>query len=122
MASSSSAQFWTSQKATQSPYQSPQQAIKKIHEIVGNRPCYIPLDVDFLDPSVAAGTGTPVCGGFDTITAIRLLAGLEGVNLGGADVVEVSPPYDHAEIIDLAGATIATELLGLMASGKPDKT
>lgn len=95
--------------------------VKKIHEIVGKRPCYITFDIDFLDPSCAPGTGTPVCGGFDTITAIRILAGLEGLNLVGCDVVEVSPPYDHAEMTSLAGATMASHMLCLLAAGKADK-
>jgi agmatinase len=99
----------------------PAAAAKQIHQIVGDRPCYITFDIDFLDPSCAPGTGTPVCGGFDTITAIRILAGLEGLNLLGCDVVEVSPPYDHAEMTALAGATIATHMLCLLASGKPER-
>lgn len=96
-------------------------AIEKIKAIIGNNPCYLTFDVDFLDPSCAPGTGTPVCGGFTTIDAIKILLGLGGLNLVGCDVVEVSPPYDHAEMTALAGATIATNLLCLLASDKPDK-
>ncbi|WP_230390747.1 agmatinase [Reinekea sp. G2M2-21] len=91
-------------------------AIEQIRTTVADRPCYITFDIDFLDPSCAPGTGTPVCGGFDTITAIKLLHGLQGLNLIGCDVVEVAPPYDHAEITALAGATMATNLVCLLAS------
>ncbi|MDX1341165.1 MAG: agmatinase [Reinekea sp.] len=91
-------------------------AIEQIRTTVEDRPCYITFDIDFLDPSCAPGTGTPVCGGFDTITAIKLLHGLQGLNLIGCDVVEVAPPYDHAEITALAGATMATNLICLLAS------
>ncbi|MBU2864587.1 agmatinase [Reinekea forsetii] len=93
-------------------------ALKVIKETVGNKPTYITFDIDFLDPSCAPGTGTPVCGGFDTITAVKLLHGLQGINLIGADVVEVAPAYDHAEITALAGATMATNIMCLLAAAK----
>lgn len=96
-------------------------ALEVIKETVGDKPTYITFDIDFLDPSCAPGTGTPVCGGFDTITAVKLLHGLQGVNLIGADVVEVAPAYDHAEITALAGATMATNLVCLMAAAKKRK-
>lgn len=95
--------------------------IKKIRERVGNHACYITFDVDFLDPSVAPGTGTPVCGGFSTYQAIQLIKGLSGLNVVGCDVVEVAPAYDHADITALAGATIATNMLCVLASEKPNK-
>lgn len=93
-------------------------AIEKIKTIVGDKPCYLTFDIDFLDPCFAPGTGTPVCGGFDTITAIKLLSGLAGINLVGCDVVEVAPAYDNAEVTSLAGATMACQMLGLLAYGK----
>ncbi|WP_101757868.1 agmatinase [Oceanicoccus sp. KOV_DT_Chl] len=99
----------------------PAALVESIHRIVGQRPCYITFDIDFLDPSCAPGTGTPVCGGFDTITAIKILAGLQGLNIVGCDVVEVAPAYDHAEITSLAGATIATNMICLLAADKPKK-
>jgi agmatinase len=97
-------------------------AIEAVREKVGDRPVYITFDIDFLDPAFAPGTGTPVCGGFDTITAIKLLHGLQGLNVIGADVVEVAPAYDHAEITALAGATMATNLICLMAEKKKSTT
>ncbi|MFO7528708.1 MAG: agmatinase [Marinobacter sp.] len=93
-------------------------ALKEIRAIVGDRPAYLTFDIDFLDPSCAPGTGTPVCGGFDTLVAIKLLKGLKGLNLIGCDVVEVAPPYDHAEVTALAGATVATNMVCLLAAGK----
>ena len=93
-------------------------AIAEVRKVVGQRPCYLTFDIDFLDPSCAPGTGTPVCGGFDTMTAIRLLHGLAGIQLLGCDVVEVAPPYDHAEVTALAGATVATNLVCLIAAAK----
>lgn len=93
-------------------------ALKIIQEKVADKPTYITFDIDFLDPACAPGTGTPVCGGFDTITAIKLLHGLQNINLVGADVVEVAPAYDHAEITALAGATMAANLVCLMAAAK----
>jgi agmatinase len=90
--------------------------IAGIKAIVGDRPCYLTFDIDFLDPAYAPGTGTPVCGGFATWEAQRLIRGLGGVNLVGADLVEVSPPFDHAEITALAGASVLLDVICLIAS------
>ncbi len=94
----------------------PDEIAAEIKRIVGDRPAYITFDIDGLDPSCAPGTGTPVVGGLFTWQALAILRGLKGINLIGMDVVEVSPPYDHAEITALAGATIALELLCLYAN------
>lgn len=82
---------------------------------VGERPVYVTFDIDFLDPAYAPGTGTPVVGGPTTGYAREVLFNLAGLNVIGADVVEVAPPYDHAGITAIAGATIAYDLLSLMA-------
>ncbi|WP_439106322.1 agmatinase [Congregibacter sp.] len=87
------------------------QAIAKIRETVGNKPCYLTFDIDCLDPSYAPGTGTPVVGGLSTQQALRILRGLEGLNLVGMDLVEVAPAYDVSEITALAGATLALNML-----------
>ena len=69
-----------------------------------------------LDPAAQIGAvGTPVSGGLSTAQAMAIVKGLQGINLIGADLVEVSPPYDHAEITALAGATLAFQFLGLFA-------
>ena len=95
--------------------------IAAIRERVGDHPCYISFDVDFLDPAFAPGTGTPVVGGFDTHVALRLVRGLAGLDIVGMDVVEVSPPYDHAELTALAAASIAQELLCAHLSRLPPR-
>lgn len=83
--------------------------------IVGDGPTYISFDIDCIDPSMAPGTGTPEIGGFTTREAQALVRLLEGVRIVGADVVEVSPPFDLAGMTALAGATILFELLCLVA-------
>lgn len=90
--------------------------IQRVREVVGGRKAYMTFDVDCLDPCFAPGTGTPVCGGLSTATAIEILRGLAGVDLVGMDVVEVAPAYDVAGITALAAATIAYEQLALYAS------
>ncbi len=93
--------------------QEPEQVAKQIKQIVGDNPCYLTFDIDCLDPSYAPGTGTPVVGGLSTFQAQRMLRGLEGINLLGMDLVEVSPAYDHAEITSLAAASLALDMLCL---------
>lgn len=80
---------------------------------VGARPVYLSFDIDALDPAFAPGTGTPVWGGLSSAQAAHLLRALAGINLVGGDVVEVSPPYDHAAITAVAGAHVAMELICL---------
>jgi agmatinase len=89
--------------------------VQQIREVVGDNRCYITFDIDCLDPAYAPGTGTPVCGGLSTWQAKEIIRRLDGIGLIGMDVVEVAPPYDHAEITSLAGATIALELICLYA-------
>ncbi len=82
------------------------------------RPTYISYDVDCLDPAFAPGTGTPVVGGLTTYETQRILRALKIERLVGADVVEYSPPYDHADITALACVDAAFELLCLMSESK----
>jgi len=88
---------------------------RRIAERVGNAPAYLTFDVDALDPAFAPGTGTPVCGGLSSREALEILRGLGGVDFRGMDVVEVSPPYDHAGVTALAAATVAQYYLALLA-------
>lgn len=81
--------------------------------VLGDAPVYLSFDIDGLDPAFAPGTGTPVWGGLSTAQAGMILRGLAGINLVGADVVEVSPPYDHAGVTALAGAHVAYDLIAL---------
>jgi agmatinase len=92
-------------------------AVQRIRERVGERPIYLSVDIDVLDPAHAPGTGTPEPGGLTTRELQELLRGLAGLEIAGADIVEVAPAYDHAEITALAAAQIAYELLALLASG-----
>lgn len=81
-----------------------------------SKPHFISFDIDCLDPAFAPGTGTPVPGGLSTYEAMQILRRLTIPNLMGADLVEVSPPYDHAEITALAGVAILNEFLHIMAA------
>ena len=90
-------------------------AIELILNRVKESPLYISFDVDGLDPAFAPGTGTPVVGGLATWQALEIIRNLSDINLIGMDVVEVSPPYDHAEISALAAATVAHDWLCLLA-------
>ncbi len=83
--------------------------------IVGDRPTYVTFDIDCLDPSIAPGTGTPEIGGFTAREAQQMVRALDGLDLVGADVVEVSPPLDPSGITALAGATMLFELLCVLA-------
>jgi agmatinase len=93
----------------------PQAAARRIREVIGEAPAYLTFDVDALDPAFAPGTGTPEIGGLATWQAQAILRRLAGLDFRGMDVVEVSPPYDHAEITALAAATFAWEYLALLA-------
>jgi len=85
-------------------------------KILADKPVYLSFDIDCLDPSYAPGTGTPVCGGLTSYQAMAILRGLRGINIIGADIVEVAPAYDVGEITALAGAHLALEMLCLYAS------
>ncbi|HEU5244002.1 MAG TPA: agmatinase [Gaiellaceae bacterium] len=88
-----------------------------VRERIGKRPVFVSFDVDVLDPAFAPGTGTPEVGGLSTAEALAFLRALRGIDLAGADVVEVSPPYDGpGQQTALAAANVAYELLSLRAA------
>ena len=89
-----------------------------IRDTVGDRPVYLTFDIDCLDPCFAPGTGTPVVGGLSTAQARAILRAVAGLNVVGADLVEVAPPYDVAGITALAGASLAQDFLALIAVAK----
>ena len=89
--------------------------IEQMRDRIGDRPLYVSVDIDVLDPAHAPGTGTPEAGGLSSRELLELLRGLDGLHLIGADVVEVAPAYDHAEITSIAAAHIAYELVSLLA-------
>jgi agmatinase len=86
-----------------------------IHERTGGRKTYVTFDIDCLDPAFAPGTGTPVAGGPSSAKILSVLRQMGGVDIVGADVVEVAPAYDHADITAIAGASVAMHYLGLLA-------
>lgn len=83
--------------------------------IVGGARTYVSFDIDALDPSFAPGTGTPEIGGFTTREAQAMVRSLAGLNIIGADLVEVSPPFDPSGVTAMTGATLLFELLCVMA-------
>ena len=89
--------------------------IKKVRDVVGSNPAYLSIDIDVLDPSIAPATGTPESGGWTTRELKRFIKGLEGIKLVGADVVEVSPPYDtQAEVTSIAATDLLIDIMALM--------
>jgi guanidinopropionase len=89
--------------------------MERARKIAGEGDTYVSFDIDCLDPAFAPGTGTPEAGGFTTREAQQMLRALRGLNIIGADVVEVSPPFDPSGYTALAGATMMFELLCIMA-------
>jgi agmatinase len=90
--------------------------VERMHARLGNRPVYVSLDIDVLDPAHAPGTGTPEAGGLSARELLAVLRSLASASLVGADVVEVAPAYDHAEITGIAAAHAAFELVSAMAA------
>jgi agmatinase len=86
-----------------------------IRSNVGDAPVYVSVDIDVLDPAFAPGTGTPEPGGLASRELLAVLRQLRGIALVGADVVEVSPPYDSSEVTALAAANVAYDLMSLLA-------
>jgi len=91
-----------------------ERTVADVKAIVQQRPTYVTFDIDCLDPAFAPGTGTPVPGGLTSHQALSIIRSLVGINIIGADVVEVSPPFDHSEITALSAAHIACDLLCVM--------
>jgi agmatinase len=89
--------------------------VEKLRDRLGDRPVYVSVDIDVLDPAHAPGTGTPEAGGMTSRELLEIIRGLRGLHLVGADVVEVSPPYDHAGITGVAAAHVAYDLVSLLA-------
>lgn len=88
--------------------------INRVRERLGDRPVYASIDIDVLDPAFAPGTGTPESGGLASRELLELVRGLRGLNLVGADLVEVSPAYDHAELTGIAASHVTYELLSVL--------
>ena len=92
--------------------------IEAIAARVGDRPVYVSVDIDVLDPAFAPGTGTPEAGGLTSRELLAVLRSFARLNLAGADIVEVAPAYDHAQITGIAAAHVGYELVSALALGK----
>lgn len=98
------------------------ETVARVLARVGDRPCYLTFDIDCLDPSCAPGTGTPVVGGLSTAQALYLWRALvPQLDVVGADIVEVSPPFDQSGITALAAATLAHDLLCMWPKPAPTR-
>ncbi|SDK76426.1 agmatinase [Lentzea albidocapillata] len=91
------------------------ETVDALRQRIGSRPLYVSIDIDVLDPAHAPGTGTPEAGGMTSRELLEIVRGLRGLNLVGADVVEVAPAYDHADITSVAASHVAYDLVGLLA-------
>jgi guanidinopropionase len=98
-----------------------EKVIQEARRVVGDKPTYISFDIDGIDPAFAPGTGTPEIGGLTTVEAQALIRGLRGLDLIGADVVEVSPPFDPSENTVLVAATMMYEILCILAEAVAER-
>ncbi|MFE4670590.1 agmatinase [Streptomyces sp. NPDC056716] len=89
--------------------------VGQLRETIGDAPLYLSVDIDVLDPAHAPATGTPEAGGLTSRELLGIVRGLKGLDLVGADVVEVAPAYDHADITSVAAANLAYEYVSLCA-------
>jgi agmatinase len=89
--------------------------VDRIRARIGDAPLYVSIDIDVLDPGMAPGTGTPEAGGLTSRELLGVLRGLRGLSLAAADLVEVAPAYDHAEVTAMAASHVAYELISLLA-------
>ena len=92
--------------------------VERIAQRVGDRPVYVSIDIDVLDPAHAPGTGTPEAGGLTSRELLATLRSFAKLNLVGADIVEVAPAYDHAQITGIAAAHVGYEILSALAARK----
>ena len=92
--------------------------VERMRRRLGTGPVYVSVDIDVLDPAHAPGTGTPEAGGLTSRELLHTLRALAGTDVVGADVVEVAPAYDHAEITGIAAAHVAYELLSVLAANR----
>jgi len=92
-------------------YQSLAPLMQRVRAAIGQTPCYLSFDIDGIDPAFAGGTGTPEVGGLTVPQALEIVRGCAGLNLVGADLVEVSPPFDTSGNTALLGANLLYEML-----------
>ena len=94
------------------------EVVERVRARLGEGPVYVSVDIDVLDPAHAPGTGTPEAGGLTSRELLHTLRGLVGLDLVGADIVEVAPAYDHAELTGVAAAHVGYELLSVLARNR----
>ena len=94
------------------------EVVERVRARLGEGPVYVSVDIDVLDPAHAPGTGTPEAGGLTSRELLHTLRGLVGLGLVGADIVEVAPAYDHAELTGVAAAHVGYELLSVLARNR----
>ena len=92
--------------------------VERMRARLDGGPVYVSVDIDVLDPAHAPGTGTPEAGGLTSRELLNTLRGLVGLNVVGADIVEVAPAYDHAEITGIAASHVGYELLSVLAANR----
>ncbi|KDR85663.1 hypothetical protein GALMADRAFT_84702 [Galerina marginata CBS 339.88] len=95
--------------------------INKIRDRIGDSPVYLSLDIDVIDPGLAPATGTPESGGWTPRELKRILRGLAGLNFVGADIVEVAPAYDNAEITGIAASDFVHDFFSMLLTKEPPK-
>jgi agmatinase len=96
--------------------------VQRMRRRLHGGPVYVSIDIDVLDPAHAPGTGTPEAGGMTSRELLNTLRGLVGLHVVGAEIVEVAPAYDHAEITGIAAAHVGYELLSVLAANKHHTT
>jgi len=94
--------------------------VERVRARIGDAPLYVSIDIDVLDPGAAPGTGTPEAGGLTSRELLGVLRGLRGLRLAAADLVEVAPAYDHAEVTAMAASHVVYELVSLFAANRAD--
>ncbi len=97
-------------------------AVDRMRERLGDAPIYVSVDIDVLDPAHAPGTGTPEAGGLTSRELLVMLRALADLHVVSADIVEVAPAYDHAELTGVAASHVAYELLSVMSTAVPSRT
>ena len=95
-----------------------QDVMKQVRDLLGEWPSYLSYDIDFIDPAFAPGTGTPEVGGPNSFEALEVVRALCGLNIVGADLVEVSPPFDSSGNTAYLGASIMFEELCILTESR----
>jgi agmatinase len=93
------------------------EVVRRVKQTIGDMPCFLTFDIDFVDPAFAPGTGTPEVGGYSSGETLDIIRALTGLNYIGFDVVEVLPTHDNAQVTALLAATLVHEFASHVAIG-----